>query len=105
MYHNYFHVRFFRIVFDSGKFVIKADRRDKKMKSFPLSELESVQCQSPVEQNLRPEEKSAKRAAIIAKDDMIQRYNIDENNWETMWKFRFILNFTGRKFQIACRTF
>ena len=45
MYHSQFHVRFFRVIFNSGKFVVKTDRRDKKMKSFPLSELEYVQCQ------------------------------------------------------------
>ena len=42
MYHSQFHVRFCRVIFNSGKFVVKTDRRDKKMKSFPLSELEYV---------------------------------------------------------------
>ena len=37
LYHNeQFHIRFFRIVFNTGKLVIKQDRRDKKMRTFNL---------------------------------------------------------------------
>ena len=38
VYHSeQFHIRFFRLVFNTGKFVIKQDRRDKKMRTFNLS--------------------------------------------------------------------
>ena len=49
IYHReMFHLRFFRIVFNSGKFVIKLDRSDKKMRSFKLSELFSAEaCDTP----------------------------------------------------------
>ena len=35
---------------------------------------------------------------------MEQRYSIDENNKESMWKYSFNLGFTGRQFELACRT-
>ena len=73
IYHDHFHVRFFRVVFNSGKFVVKTDRRDKKMKSFPLSDLESVECiDKSIEGLDADEEKTAQRAAIISKDDIIE---------------------------------
>ena len=34
-----YHVRFFRIVFNSGKLIVKQDRRDKNMRSFTLSQI------------------------------------------------------------------
>ena len=72
MYHNQFHIRFFRVIFNSGKFVIKTDRRDKKMKSFHLNELEFVQCKdNPIAWHGSHDENSAEKAAIITKDDMI----------------------------------
>ena len=106
MYHNHFHLRFFRVVFNSGKFVVKTDRRDKKMKSFPLSDLESVECFDKSTEGLdTEEEKSAQRATIISKDEIIEKYGINEIDKETMWKYCFNLNFTDRQFELACRTF
>ena len=106
IYHDHFHVRFFRVVFNSGKFVVKTDRRDKKMKSFPLSDLESVECiDKSIEGLDADEEKTVQRAAIISKDDIIEKYGIDENNKDSMWNYCFNLNFTGRQFELACRTF
>ena len=105
MYHSQFHLRFFRVIFNSGKFVVKTDRRDKKMKSFPLSELEFVQCKdNPIAWHESQQEKSAPKAAILTKDDMEKLYNIDENNKESMWKYSFTLSFAGRQFELACRT-
>ena len=105
MYHSQFHLRFFRVIFNSAKFVVKTDRRDKKMKSFPLSELEFVKCQdNPIAWHEAQQEKSEPKAAILTKDDIEKLYNIDENNKESLWKYNFTLSFAGRQFVLACRT-
>ena len=39
---NTYQLRFFRILFSSGKFIIKIDKQDKKMKSYNLNTLVSA---------------------------------------------------------------
>ena len=49
IYHReVFHLRFFRIVFNTGKFAIKLDKGDKKMRSFDLSNLLTVEASDAV---------------------------------------------------------
>lgn len=110
LHHNQsFHLRFFRIVFHSGRMCIKEDRMDRKMRSFALNELSSV-CvlNNQTEQILEQSDleyrsknyKNSKKQMILRKEEIIEKFAVDESQKEPSWPYCLKLQFEKRKFQL-----
>ena len=82
-----FHLRFFRIRFNNGKFVIKIDKGDKKMRSFNLTNLVGVEPAM----NLIPSESNLdlqgleERTELLSREEILEKYELDERIKINIW--------------------
>ena len=109
LHHNQsFHLRFFRIVFTSGRICIKEDRMDRKMRSFPLDELRSVCVLNNQNDQIMPEfepnQINSQKQMILRKEEIVEKYAIDESQPKHSWPFCLKLQFEKRKFQLYAVT-
>ena len=75
------------------------------MRSFNLSQLESVSCmQENIAWHIREFGDTTRKAPILSKDGIMENYNIDENSLDNKWPYTFSVKFIGRNFDLACRT-
>ena len=96
-----YHLRYFRIVFTTAKFVIKIEKADKKMRSFPLSDL----CSAEATDTFVLGESSAmfiqddddcKQVPLLTRDAILEKYNLDETVKRNMWSHTINIGFVDR---------
>ena len=64
-----------------------------------------MECiKQPIAWHVSESSDTTKKAPIISKDDIMEKYQIEEKSRDNMWQYSFALNFTGRRFDLACRT-
>ena len=102
-------LRYFRIVFSTGKLNIKECRDAKNMRSFELRELTEVKVMTQDLRNLRDIEPKQSYARPLNQKVGISIlvksiFDIDEVSPEPNWPFRFYIDFPKRRFELSARS-
>ena len=64
-----------------------------------------MQCEKqPIAWHVGESGDTTKKVPILSKDDIMEKYTLDEKSKDNMWQYSFTLRFTGRRFELACRT-
>ena len=88
------HLRYFRIIFSTGKLNVKQNKALKEMRSFDLKDLLSVKPLK-VRDSKEPNNVGEK---MLEQDEVKKFFKLDETSSESNWGFTFQLSFVQRDF-------
>ena len=104
-----YHLRYFRIVFTTAKFVIKVEKSDRKMRSFPLAELCSAEATDTFVAGESSaiciqDDETALKVPLLTRDAILAKYNLDETVKRNMWSHTISIAFLNSSFTISYPT-
>lgn len=107
-------MRYFRILFSTGKLNIKENREQKKMRSFALKDLYKVLQDGDDDDDVvdfmsdegiaRATRDNSNKKMLTYQELKKSPYMLDEIAHESSWKHGFVLFFTERSFLLKART-
>ena len=97
------HLRYFRILFSTGKLNIKENKEEKKMRSFFLKDMYKLQInEMPVEDNKTRE--TSDKKMMKWEELRNSEYMLNEVSKDTDWRYSFEIFFPERSFLLYTRT-
>ena len=94
------HLRYFRIIYTSGKLNIKEDKSRNEMRSFHLKDLLTVKVIK-----VPDAAEGCQPGQILSIDEIQKKYKVEETSKTSSgWQFTFKLEFTQRCFTLSART-
>ena len=95
------HLRYFRIIYTSGKINIKEDKSKNEMRSFHLKDLLTVKVLKIPTQN---DSIVATHGQILPVEEICKLFKVEETAECSNWPYTFKLEFTQRSFTLSART-
>lgn len=97
-------MRYFRILFSTGKMNIKENREQKKMRSFVLKDLYKVVLKEPVPDDVQAKGSCSNKQMLTYAQLKKSAHLLDETSKASNWKHSFMIYFPERSFTLHART-
>ena len=96
------HIRYVRIVFNSGKMNVKEDKADLQMRSFSLADMVVFRDLTPCLNAIKLTENSVKK--LLPCNQLKQKHKVEVSSATCAWPYSFRVEFPSRGFTFSART-